>query len=140
MEPIVSPGFIYLLGILDNVIGLFVAAAVTGGLVTCIYIIGTCINLGGGWEKEQEKWTAGWGRLRYLAVVLFLAGTFTAILTPSRNTLLGMYAASYITPDNLNIVKDAGLSIKNEIKADVIEILEAVGKEVNEAAEKSGGE
>lgn len=124
MEPVVSPWFIYWLGMIDSIGGVFRVSLFLGILSTVIYHIGHTMTIG--YESDHKLWVEGWGKKRYLGYVLLAIGLPCAIFMPTKDTVLKMYVASYVTPDNLNIVKGASYNLKEQIKSDVIEILEAV--------------
>lgn len=101
MEPIVSPLFVYILGIVDPVKSMllllsalfFMACVVIG-----FSILASC-GLGDKaveWKKRKVKLALCWA----VGLLVF------CVVIPSRDVLIAMYIANYITPDNIHIANE----------------------------------
>ena len=113
--PIINPMYIYLLSLADKFIILFtVVASVAFGFAVIYVLFKIIVDE----STEGIKW-------RYVKILSIIGGIalFVLILLPPRDTLIQMYVASKITPQ---LVKDAvstGKSFKDEIKQDIIDLL-----------------
>lgn len=129
MEPIISPWLIYAISISDSIkdaFNVFTIIIFIGGIiVACILTFADELE----WVSENKtttiKGTIGW-------FVFFIIFGLLSILTPSKNTLIGMIVADQITYDNVSKGVDAGKNLKNELKKDVLDIIEAITKEKKE--------
>lgn len=131
MEPIVSAWFIYILSIVDSIDSLIMSFMILG----IVFSVLTTIIWSALFEdkSDQEQFARFMARLHYKRVlVLTLFLIFAAILFPSRNTLITMYVADNITMDNINKVGVSVDNIREIIKGDVIDILEAIGNSETE--------
>jgi len=131
MEPIVSAWFIYILSIVDSIDCLIMSFMILG----IVFSVLTTIIWSALFEdkRDQEQFARFMARLHYKRVlVLTLFLIFAAILFPSRNTLITMYVADNITMDNINKVGVSVDNIREIIKGDVIDILEAIGNSETE--------
>jgi len=136
MEPIISPWLIYALSVVGNLkegfIGISIAALAVSIILWIIYSITKSAGVGYG-ENDSDNKTA---KAIYpfaikTLIVLPIVGLF-AILTPSKNTLIGMIVADQITYDSLGKAVNTGKAVKNELKKDVLDIIEAITKENKE--------
>ena len=113
-SPIINPFYIYLLSISDKFMTLFtVITAISLGLVL-IYLM----------FKVLDEDTTGikWWIVKILSIIGGIALLFTLIIPP-RDTMIQMYVASKVTPQ---LIKDAvitGKNFKDEIKKDIIDLL-----------------
>lgn len=117
MEPIINPWLIYFIGISDNlqqfgeVIG-FVFGVLSFGLVLFPF----CVQI----PKIL------WGLL--FTIPLFIIGVLIGILVPDKQWIIATILANETTPQNIEKVVNSGKSIKDEIKADFIEIINLIEK------------
>lgn len=116
--PIINPMYIYLLSLADKFIILFTVVASVAFGFAVIYVLFKII------VDEVDESTQGI-KWRYVKILSIIGGIalFVLILLPPRDTLIQMYVASKITPQ---LVKDAvstGKSFKDEIKQDIIDLL-----------------
>ena len=98
--PIINPWFIYLFDVIDNLhlasfIGMLIALAI------CMF---NAINLDSSYntEKEIEQYKKGAKRSGVVVIIMCLITT----LLPSQKTMMTMYAASFVTPHNIEMVGD----------------------------------
>lgn len=127
MEPIISPWFIYSLQVIDTLRNMFQISYILLFFPAAGALIGSIIMLVDADEHEKKLsrklWKSG--------IIFFIVGmifTFLYILTPSRNTLIGMYMANNVTSDVVNETLQSGRTIKDEIKRDILDILQQLDK------------
>ena len=130
MEPIVSPWLIYALQVVDNLISVGVGSGVLMSVVVLVLwaIVAVSKADGHGCGEEDSDNIRARQLFPYaikttIAVMLFW---LLVVFIPSSKTLLGMYAASQIPPDNVKAAVMAGKDFKEEIKGDVIDIIQSV--------------
>jgi hypothetical protein len=124
MEPIISPWFIYFLSIADGLLLVFFVGAAIFGVVAVVTTI-LAVNWRIEYDEEDEdylkaKATLKWS-LKFLIPLVVLS-----ILMPSKNTIIGIYVAKNITHDSAEKILDAGKSIKEELKSDVMDLINAL--------------
>lgn len=103
MEPIISPIFIYMLGIVDDFKSLFIITAII------------CISLGGASIVMNCMDGNNIPRHSKLSVVI---GTIALILytfIPNKETLMTMYASKYVTVNNIKLGKEVVVDTVKEI-------------------------
>ena len=124
MEPIISPWFIYFLGIVDG-IGIVIGLT---AIVVGILILVFCIMEAVPWDfsNGKEDFVKMWYSKRKWMVPFFIITLIACIVIPSKNTLIGMYVTKNITYDRAEKILDAGKSVKEELKNDVFELIEAL--------------
>jgi len=133
MEPIVSPWLIYLLGIVNGVKDFLAFFAFLFGVLWFVTIVGTAVST---FSEDFKEYCHAWRRAFLVASIVFLFIVIPAIFVPNRATLLGMIIAKNITHDNVEKIVDSGYLAKEEIKRDIIEIIETIQKELDD----DGGE
>jgi len=147
MEPIVSPETIYLLTVCNSIKGIAGAVAIILGIALIGIFITAIVakHMNSAWnyadvEKEQKKRKSLADSMEIIAkqcLVIFLILLTIAIFVPSKKTMIAMYVADKITTNNLEAIVDGGAAVKNELKADIIEIIEAILKAGEKGPEKS---
>lgn len=90
MEPIISPWVIYALPLVN----VFIVIMMTVALLALAMLIVA-------YTDKAFKGDRGTVLTKTLWAVLIISGLL-AILTPSKNTLIAMYVANQVTPDNLS--------------------------------------
>jgi len=71
-----------------------------------------------------------------VALLAFTAtSTFAGCLIPERQWIVATILASETTPDRVEMAIQAGGSLKDELKADFIDILEVISEDKSEEAE-----
>ena len=131
MEPIVSPWFIYFLGIIDGIKEGFVGMAIIAG-VALIMIGFAWLVFDNDFEDETYVKMKKWAKRLIIYLCIFL---LLGVVTPSKNTVIAMYVADNITPNNVEKALDVGKDFKEEIKKDIFELIEAIQKGDNETGE-----
>ena len=107
MTPIINPWFIYLLFVLGN---LCAVLALLGGVGAFLMAIATFFGFIEDLFDDTSFKTWYKRGLVVLAIVWILG-----VFIPSRETIIQMYVAKMITPDNVTMTKDAILQFTNEI-------------------------
>lgn len=133
MEPIVNPWYFYLMGLSGSISFIACLGAVFSGI---LFFIGLCIKVASICDRSMED---DWKKLSktYRAVkILLVVLLFIAIAVPSKETLVQMVVAQQVTPKNVEKAISAGKNLKDELKKDVIDIIQAVSKEEKEKKEK----
>ena len=90
MEPIISPWLVYALSLVNPLIIILAVIAILA--VTVLTIIYTDYAFYD--DRNSNEVKAIWA--------VFVISTLLAIFIPSKNTLIAMYIANHITPDNLS--------------------------------------
>ena len=116
MEPIISPWFFYVLGVIEGIQSLF---GVTGG-VLLVVSLATIIPMA--IEYDLRK-TMKWHALGSIVGVVFIT---VAILIPTKETVIQMAVAKQVTPDNITTITNIGKAVKDEAKADILDILKSL--------------
>ena len=121
MEPIISPWLIYLLGFSEN-LGIIVSllAFIFGAGAGIVFLVG----LFGAKDNDKDLMNVH-RRFRYIKW-LFVVFLVLSIVTPSKNTLIGMIVVQNITENNIKKAVVTGRDLKDEIKKDIIDILQGL--------------
>jgi len=130
MTPIISPWFVYCLGMINNLHFALGAALVIGGL----FIGGIMIAMGiaaieGNNEDKQAM-------MKFKSTVHFTGFLISLIIClmvdifiPSRSTLIGMYIANKVTVDTLNNAKTSLKDVHLVLKQDVLDFMDVLESE-----------
>jgi len=124
MEPIINPMFFYWVGLCGNLV--IFSGVVTSVLGIAILILILVPVLG--YDELAEgtiKTCWRWVKLLVLPMVL---SALTCVLLPSGRTLTKMVVAKNITPDNLTALQSLVGDAKDSLKADILEIVQAVNE------------
>lgn len=108
MEPIINPLWFYLFNVIDN-IKIFIALAFLIAALFCVY----CVVESNIKENKFFK----------IAIIISCISMLFLIFLPEEEVLYQMLVASYITPDNIELVGGAGQSIVDYIVESVNELL-----------------
>lgn len=94
MEPIISPWIIYVLHVFDK---LYFAG---GMLLMCCGVISPLLVIFGKMEESECM-------IKYAKILAIVAAVcaLVLIIVPDKDTLIAMLAATYITPDNIQMVQ-----------------------------------
>lgn len=90
MEPIISPWLVYALSLVNPLI--LILAVVSILAVTVLVIIYTDYSFYDDRSSNEVK----------VIWAVFIISTLLGIFIPSKNTLIAMYIANHVTPDNLS--------------------------------------
>jgi len=125
MEPIINPWVIYILGVVDSLHTFIDIAMITMVIVAVVMFFMMFIDefetIGKHWQKTLKY------VIRY--IILFLTFVILMIFIPTKNTIIGMIVANNITHNNIDSAVKTGKKIKDEVKKDVIDIIQAITKE-----------
>ena len=125
MQPIISPSIFYWFEIISNLkillSILFGLSCV--GLVFCIVSFIAMLV-----EEELETHT---GKIikklcKFCTIITSIFGLLS-IFTPSKETLMTMIVAKYVTPDNITAVGGTIKESVSSIATDIVQIIEAAG-------------
>lgn len=104
MEPIISPWIIYALPLVDTLIAvLSVVSMFAVATLIILYIDGDFSEVMG-IKTVKAVW------------VVFIISTLLAIFIPNKETLIAMYVANQVTPDNLNHAQEIITTIIKQAK------------------------
>lgn len=107
-DPIISPWWFYLAGIIDNFRILFCFLA---GM--SVVVAGTSLLLlFDDWDVERKKTVKQWLKISAICCCIFLP---LAIITPGKEIVYKMIAAQYMTLGNISTVKDFSVQTIEEI-------------------------
>lgn len=112
MEPIINPWFIYICGQIDT---WRIVTGVAGIVIMAIAIAGLVV-----WFEENSM---GGKLVNLIATPLAIVTISLALLMPNRDTLIAMYVAKHLTPNNIAVVKD---ETKNGVRWIVREIFNEI--------------
>ena len=130
MEPIVSPWFIYWLSLVDSLIGVFIIGAVVVGMTVMIFSVFLACNYGEYFVEERKGIYKTWKALHpKLLISIGVIALLLAIFIPSQKTIIAMYVADKVTYSSVQKAVDAGKTIKDSLKKDVIDIIQTIQKE-----------
>lgn len=104
MEPIISPWIIYALPLVDTLIA--VLSVVSMLAVTSLIIL---------YIDDEFREVMGTKIVKVVWVV-FIISTILAIFIPNKETLIAMYVANQVTPDNLNHAQEIITTIIKQAK------------------------
>ena len=123
-EPIVSPFLIYLLGIADTIsttLLVFFGIATFGFLIA----IGCWFYIRSEYDDNDDEWKTGKFALRVSLVSMIVFG-LSGMFFPNKNTIIAMVVAKNITPNTIETISQTGKNIKNELKQDILELIEKI--------------
>lgn len=106
MEPIISPLIFYFISVLGN---LGVAS------ITIIIAAGGALFATSLWGFIDGDFSPGLAKTIKILSIVLIVFLVAYILTPSQETCYQMLVASVVTPDNLEMIKDTGISIGDYI-------------------------
>ena len=124
MEPIISPWLIYFIGIADSLKETFEALTVISLIGLVISVVGVLVVKY--CEDFDDEFLPMWRKIKRVSLFLFIPFVFLYLFIPSRNTIIGMVVVKHITSDNVTALVDAGKDVKDELKADIVEIIESI--------------
>ena len=123
MEPIISPSIFYWIDVISTLsaisTGLFIFSAAALG-VALIFLIPLTVEdeLKGYFGKLYKK------ILIILTIITTIFG-LSCVFTPSKETLMTMIVAKYVTPDNIATVGGTIEESVSSIATDIVQIIDA---------------
>lgn len=120
MEPVISPWVFYWVSVLSNlssalgftIVFSLITAVIIGVVHICDTVDSYSDNLG----------FPNWRKYFILSMVICCICSIINIFIPSKETLIAMITASYITPDNINITTDYIVELVKKITEAVKEV------------------
>lgn len=129
MEPIVSPWFIYFLPVVQSIKGIVTCSSVVFFIASAWYLIGRLVTRH---DNKDDEWKQAWGKAGPGAVILFITFSLLSITIPSKDTLIAIFVAKNLTYNRIEGAIEKSKLFKDEIKKDIIGLIEAVQKEQSE--------
>ena len=120
--PIISPFWIYLLGIVDK-INLF--TEISFWLIFIAFLTMVIMALIAKLDYDDDDASMLFSYAKKLSVLFVFSGLLLIVI-PSQKTLIGMFVAKNITVERVEKITETGKSIKKELKQDVIDIINSV--------------
>lgn len=105
MEPIISPWLVYLISILTPIKGFFATATIILLAIIFFIILFNFIeedSMARIYDNKTKKLDSSFKKL----IILTVISSILAVLVPTKETVVAMYIANMITPDNLNLAND----------------------------------
>lgn len=113
MKPIISPWWIYLIDLFDNLKGLLgVALFLLGGAAVALVIIWFFSSMD--YEQDEEPIVACKKYLKKSVIWLCVSGLLFTV-TPSKDTMYTMIVLDNVTTDNIQAVGKTGKDVINYI-------------------------
>jgi len=122
MQPIVSPWFIYSLGIVQGIKDMAIAFSVLAGLTLFALSIASIFL----WIDEEEDDVKKILKIMKISGTILLICLLLAIFVPSKDTLIAMYVADKLTYNTTEKILETGKDLKQELKKDIIEIIKSI--------------
>jgi NADH:ubiquinone oxidoreductase subunit 6 (subunit J) len=119
MEPIVSPWFIYWLGVLGGLEVFLLVLSVVTAILAVIYLL---CSVDDDTDKNNRHAYAKKSR-GFLILLAFIA--LLMVLTPSKETVIAMYASRHVTKNSLSTAAGVVSKTAEDIKMDIIDIIRA---------------
>lgn len=104
MTPIINPMFFYWIEVADAIKVTCLIVAILAGIIAVVMLLTASDYV---FDKEDEDDRAYLRRRRVLLAVSVIT-LIIAVLTPSRDTMYKMAAASFVTEDNIEYVVEKG--------------------------------
>lgn len=100
MEPIINPWLVYLVSVLTTISHVAAVAIMVEStvIVVCIIVMSLTFNEG---EYIRNKTI----KIMKITGIVMVVSVVIVTLIPSRDDMLVMFALSYITPDNIQLVQ-----------------------------------
>lgn len=119
MEPIVSPWFIYCISVIEHLRAFIGAVAFVAVILDICIIVGAFIEtddfVSVFYNREENKIKP----FIKLLIVVSIIFPLLSVFIPTKETIIAMYVANMITPDNLNFANEV---FKNNLK-DYVDII-----------------
>ena len=123
MEPIIAPSTFYWFEIISSFkffFTLFFAFVCVGLVISLICFIISLVDE----EIETHAGKITKKLCKFCAIITFIFG-FLYIFTPSKETLIAMTVAKYVTPDNITAVGGTIEESVSSIATEIVQIVEA---------------
>lgn len=131
MNPIISPWLIYLLHVCGVVNVIAISLFCIAATFAVIAVIGWLVT-----HADEDHFDDGclamWKKFVRRSIPVMLVCTLLAIAVPSRKTVIWMVVTKHITTDSVQQAIEAGDSVREVIKKDILELIGAIKTEKSE--------
>jgi len=128
-DPIVSPLFIYLLQVVPLVRYFILVPSTIAGVIA---LISWLYN----WLEDYYDGSSSFnGNKVVKAFIISMAFVLLSIIIPTRNTMIQIYITKQITPNMLHKVRNATIDVKDELKKDILDIINTIKFNSNKGGE-----
>jgi hypothetical protein len=130
MTPIISPWFVYCLGMINNLHFALGVALVIGGLFIGGIMIAMGIAAIEGNNEDKQAMMKFKSTVHFTGfLIALIICLMVDIFIPSRSTLIGMYIANKVTVDTLNNAKTSLKDVHLVLKQDVLDFMDVLESE-----------
>ncbi len=123
-DPIVSPWLVYLIMQVDAVNELLFVAALFAGVAMFPYMVGFVVKRSG----TEDEFTRAMEKCKFIPILFMLLFPL-AVLFPNQKTIIAMIVAKHITPQTVEQGVDVVKQVKDELKVDVMDVINALTQE-----------
>lgn len=134
--PIIDPMWFYWMGVADGVRGmgqLLAFFAIVGTIAATIFVcVSKFYSVNGSEMIQKEEWKKVHKCLRnwtifgwFISIVSLTAGLFV----PDKDTIIKMTIAQNVTYENMAKITQTGVELKDGLKKDVIDVINAFNKQ-----------
>ena len=105
MEPIISPWLVYFISISTSIKAVFATITIVSLAIAFFIILYNFIeedSMDRLYDSETKKLDSSFKKL--IAFIIF--SSILAVFIPTKETIIAMYIANMITPDNLNLANE----------------------------------
>lgn len=105
MEPIISPWLVYFILISTSIKAVFATITIISLAIAFFIILYNFIeedSMNRLYDSKTKKLDSSFKKL----IILTVISSILAVLVPTKETVVTMYIANMITPDNLNLAND----------------------------------
>ena len=122
MEYLINPWYVYLMEVVEPIKVLSGIASSVGTVTSIILLL--CFV---GCDEDDEDYCK---LLKTLKISLFITLLTFCLFTliPSKEAFIQIYIASLTTPENLQTIKDLGVSLTEFLKGNLLDIIKEVKK------------
>jgi hypothetical protein len=132
MEPILSPWLVYLIFKIDDIIGGFTFTSAIALIFTTV----AWIIMYGIWQEDTysdreviEKAKKKLFKITKIVISLSLGTLFICDFIPDKKTIIALCVTQSLTQDRVEKIIDTSVDVKETIKKDIIDIIQAIEKE-----------
>ena len=123
MEPIISPSIFYWIDVISTLskisTGLFILS-VAALVVALIILIAFIIE-----DEFKDDFRKLYKKILITITIVTTVFGLSFIFTPSKETLIAMTVAKYVTPDNITVVGGTIEESVSSIATDIVQIIES---------------
>jgi len=124
-NPIISPLFVYLLQIIPLVRYYILIPSAISGVIALISLLYN-------WFEDYYDGSSTFSIDKIVkAFIISMMLVLLSITIPTRDTMIQMYITKQITPNMLHKVRNTTVDVKDELKRDVLDIINAIKSNSN---------